>query len=65
MTFSASVNPILYLGATPILLIVNLILEFMSYEEAIIDRISKGIIPKAIIAIALYGVPYKMKKLEK
>ncbi|MFT5963723.1 MAG: dTDP-4-amino-4,6-dideoxygalactose transaminase [Flavobacterium sp.] len=66
MTFSASVNPILYLGATPIFIdsepdTWNLCP--IALEEAIIDRISKGIIPKTIIAIALYGVPYKIEEI--
>jgi dTDP-4-amino-4,6-dideoxygalactose transaminase len=64
MTFSASANPILYLGATPI---------FIDSEEqtwnicpialeaAIIDRIKKGKKPKAIIAVHLYGVPYQIE----
>ena len=64
MTFSASANPILYLGATPI---------FIDSEEqtwnicpyaldqAIQDRISKGKKPKAIIAVHLYGVPYQIE----
>lgn len=64
MTFSASANPILYLGATPI---------FIDSEEqtwnicpvalelAIQDRIQKGKKPKAIIAVHLYGVPYQIE----
>lgn len=64
MTFSASANPILYLGATPI---------FIDSEEqtwnicpvalelAIQERIKKGKTPKAIIAVHLYGVPYQIE----
>lgn len=62
-TFSASTNPILYQGAVPIFIdseketwnLCPLLLE-----EAIIDRISKGKKPKAIIAVHLYGMPAKI-----
>ncbi len=66
MTFSASANPILYLGATPVFIdsepdTWNLCP--MALEEAIIDRISKGTKPKVIIAVHLYGVPYKIEEI--
>jgi dTDP-4-amino-4,6-dideoxygalactose transaminase len=66
MTFSASANPILYQGAIPIFIdsesdTWNLCP--IALEEAIVDRISKGVIPKAIIAIELYGVPYKIEEI--
>jgi dTDP-4-amino-4,6-dideoxygalactose transaminase len=32
-------------------------------EIAIIDRIAKGKTPKAIIAVDLYGVPYKIEEV--
>jgi dTDP-4-amino-4,6-dideoxygalactose transaminase len=63
MTFSASANPILYLGATPIFIDSELEtwnLCPMALEEAIIDRMARGSKPKAIIAVHLYGVPYKV-----
>ena len=63
MTFSASANPILYLGATPVFIDSELEtwnLCPVALEEAIIDRISKGRKPKAIIAVHLYGVPYQV-----
>lgn len=66
MTFSASANPILYLGATPVFIdseIDTWNLSPIALEEAIIDRISKGKIPKAIIAVHLYGVPYKIEDI--
>lgn len=64
MTFSASANPILYLGATPIFIdseeqtwnICPVVLE-----QAIQDRILKGKKPKAIIAVHLYGVPFQIE----
>ncbi|MNQ29796.1 putative pyridoxal phosphate-dependent aminotransferase EpsN [compost metagenome] len=62
MTFSASANPIMYLGATPIFIdseSETWNLCPVALENAIIDRISKGKKPKAIIAVHLYGMPYK------
>lgn len=60
MTFSASANPIIYQGATPVfidseLATWNLSPEFL--KNAIEDRIRKGKKPKAIIAVHLYGMP--------
>lgn len=65
-TFSASANPIVYLGATPIFVdsemeTYNLSPEML--ENAIEDRINKGKKPKAIIAVHLYGMPYKVDKV--
>ena len=62
-TFSASANPILYLGATPIFVdsekeTWNLSPELL--EEAIQSRIKAGKKPKAIVAVHLYGMPYKI-----
>lgn len=61
MTFSASANPIVYLGATPIfvdseLKTWNICPEQL--ENAIKDRLAKGKKPKAIVAVHLYGMPY-------
>jgi len=61
MTFSASANPIVYQGATPVfidseLTTWNLCPEQL--ERAIKDRISKGKKPKAIIGVHLYGMPF-------
>ena len=66
MTFSASANPILYLGATPVF--VDSELETWNMcpvflEKAINDQISKGKKPKAIIAVHLYGMPYKVDEI--
>ena len=63
MTFCASVNPILYQGATPIFIdseedTWNLCPAAL--ERAILDRIGKGNKPKAIIAVHLYGMPYNV-----
>ena len=61
-TFCASSHPITYLGATPVFIdserdTWNMDPELL--ENAIIDRIEKtGKKPKAIIPVALYGMPY-------
>ena len=65
-TFSASANPILYLGATPIFIDSELEtwnLCPVALEEALVDRIKNGVIPKAIIAVHLYGVPYQIEEI--
>jgi dTDP-4-amino-4,6-dideoxygalactose transaminase len=66
MTFSASANPIRYLGATPIFIdseneTWNLCP--IALEEAIKDRIAKGIKPKVILAVHLYGMPYQVEAI--
>lgn len=68
MTFSASANPIVYQGATPVFVdsekdTWNICPIHL--EEAIKDRISKGKKPKAIIAVHLYGMPYKVEEIKK
>lgn len=66
MTFSASANPILYQGATPVFIDSELDtwnLCPVALEEAIVSEIAKGIKPKAIIAVHLYGVPYKIEAI--
>ena len=64
MTFSASANPILYVGATPVFIdseAQTWNLCPVALEKAIVDRIQKGKKPKAIIAVHLYGVPYQIE----
>ncbi|MGL2964095.1 DegT/DnrJ/EryC1/StrS family aminotransferase [Flavobacterium sp. RSB2_4_14] len=66
-TFSASANPILYLGATPIFIDSELDtwnMCPMALEEAILDCISKGKKPKAIIGVHLYGMPFKVDEIK-
>lgn len=68
MTFSASANPIVYQGATPIFVdsepeTWNICPNHL--EEAINDRIAKGKKPKAIIAVHLYGMPYRAEEIKK
>ena len=65
-TFSASANPICYLGAKPVF--VDSEMETWNMcpkvlEEAIIDRIAHGKKPKAIIVVHLYGMPAKMNEI--
>lgn len=66
MTFSASANPIAYLGATPIFIDSEKDTWNMcpvALQEAIEDRILKGKKPKAIIVVNLYGMPAKMDEI--
>jgi dTDP-4-amino-4,6-dideoxygalactose transaminase len=65
-TFSATINPIVYLGAKPILIDSEPGTWNMSpdlLESAIKDRLSKGKKPKAIIPVHLYGMPADMGKI--
>ena len=65
-TFSASANPIVYLGAIPIFVDSEPDTWNMcpvALEEAIMDRISKGKHPKAIIPVHLYGMPAKIDEI--
>lgn len=66
-TFCASSNPITYLGAKPVFVDSEEDTWNMSptlLEEAIKDRIEKtGKTPKAIIPVALYGMPYDAKSI--
>ena len=66
MTFSASANPIAYLGATPVFIDSEVETWNMSpafLEEAIEDGIRRGKKPKAIIVVHLYGMPAKMREI--
>lgn len=66
-TFCASSHPITYLGATPVFVDSEKETWNMDpalLEEAIKDRISKtGKKPKAIVPVALYGMPYDCEKI--
>jgi dTDP-4-amino-4,6-dideoxygalactose transaminase len=67
MTFSASANPIVYQGATPIFIdseesTWNMSPEYL--EAAILDRIKLGKKPKAIIVVHLYGMPAQIDTIE-
>ncbi len=66
-TFAASVNPVTYLGATPVLVdsepqSMNMCPQLL--EEAITDRIAKtGKAPKAILPVYLYGMPANIEAI--
>ena len=66
-TFCASSHPITYLGATPVFVdserdTWNMDPDLL--EEAIKDRIAKtGKKPKAIVPVALYGMPYQIDRI--
>ncbi len=66
-TFCASSHPITYLGATPVFIDSEKDtwnMDPLLLEEAIKDRIAKtGKAPKAIIPVALYGMPYKIDEI--
>lgn len=66
LTFSASANPIAYLGATPVFVdsefeTWNMCPEAL--ETAILERLKLGKRVKAIIVVHLYGMPAKMDEL--
>ena len=66
-TFCASSHPITYLGATPVFvdsepMTWNMDPELL--EKAIVDRKEKtGRYPKAIVPVALYGMPYQIDRI--
>ncbi|MBN9299342.1 MAG: aminotransferase class I/II-fold pyridoxal phosphate-dependent enzyme [Filimonas sp.] len=65
-TFSASANPITYLGAKPVFIdsekdTWNMCPELL--EQAIIERSAAGKKPKAIIPVHLYGMPAKIERI--
>ena len=66
-TFCASSHPITYLGATPVFVdsepeTWNMDPELL--EEAILDRkVKTGHYPKAIVPVALYGMPYQIDRI--
>jgi len=65
-TFSASANPIVYQGATPVFVDSERDTWNMcpiQLEIAIKDRVAKGNKPKAIIPVHLYGMPYKVDEI--
>lgn len=66
-TFSASANPITYVGATPVFVDSEedtWNMDPVLLEEAIKDRLEKtGKLPKAILPVHLYGMPAKMGEI--
>ena len=66
-TFCASSHPITYLGATPVFVDSEpetWNMDPVLLEKAIIDRKAvTGRYPKAIVPVALYGMPYQIDKI--
>ena len=66
-TFCASSHPVTYLGATPVFVDSEADtwnMDPVLLEQAIRDRIDKtGRKPKAIVPVALYGMPYKTDQI--
>ena len=67
LTFTASANPIIYLGGIPVFVdsekdTWNLCPN--AVEDAIKFCLSKGKKPKAIITVCLYGMPYKVDEIK-
>ena len=75
-TFSATVNPIAYLGATPVL--VDSEVDTWNMDPVLLEQAIKGLkseslgsegqsgggrLPKAIVVAHLYGMPAKMKEI--
>jgi dTDP-4-amino-4,6-dideoxygalactose transaminase len=66
-TFCASAHPVTYLGATPVFVDSerdSWNMDPVLLERAIEDRIARtGRKPKAIIPVALYGMPYRIDEI--
>jgi dTDP-4-amino-4,6-dideoxygalactose transaminase len=65
-TFAGTVNPVTYLGATPLLVDSERTtwnLDPEAVREAIVTSVQRGKRPKAIIAVHLYGMPAQMSAL--
>ena len=65
-TFCASSHPITYLGAHPVFVgseNETWNMDPVLLEKAIIDRKKTGRYPKAIVPVALYGMPYHIDKV--
>lgn len=68
MTFSASANPIVYCGATPVFVDSESMTWNMcpqALEDAIKDRLKIGKKPKAIITVHLYGMPCQIDEIKR
>lgn len=66
-TFCASANPVTYVGATPVFIDSekdSWNMDPALLEKAILDRKAQtGKYPKAIIPVALYGMPYRIEEI--
>ncbi|KQS25491.1 aminotransferase class I/II-fold pyridoxal phosphate-dependent enzyme [Dyadobacter sp. Leaf189] len=66
LTFAASANPILYLGATPVFIdsepqTWNICPDAL--EQAVTQLLKSGKKPKALICVHLYGMPCQLKEV--
>ena len=67
-TFSASANPIIYQGATPVFIDSEMNTWNMDpdlLETALNEASKKNKLPKAIIVVNLYGMPSKFSEIIK
>ncbi len=63
LTFAASVNPAMYMGARPVF--IDSERDSWNMDPALLkEAIDKFGIPKAVIAVELYGTPGRMDELE-
>jgi pyridoxal phosphate-dependent aminotransferase EpsN len=67
-TYVATINPILYVGATPVL--VDCERETWNMDPALLEQAidaqkKKGTLPKAIIIVHTYGMPAQMQEIMK
>ncbi len=74
-TFSATVNPIAYLGATPVLVdsepgtwnmdpeLLEEAIKGLKVRESESRRVGEGKLPKAIVVAHLYGMPARMTEI--
>lgn len=65
-TFAATANPIVYLGATPVFIDSEPETWNMSpalLEEALAASAARGRLPKAVIAVDLYGMPAQLDEI--
>ena len=68
ITFSASANPIVYQGATPLFIeseTETWNIDPGALEHALKNRSSKGKTPKALVLVHLYGMPAKLTEIMK
>ncbi len=66
LTFAATANPIMYVGATPVFIDSELMTWNMcpnALEDAIVHYLSIGRKPKAVIVVHLYGMPAMLREI--
>jgi dTDP-4-amino-4,6-dideoxygalactose transaminase len=66
LTFAGTLNPVAYLGATPVMIDSepeSWNMDPVALRAAIEEGLKRGIRPKVIIAVHLYGMPAKMAEI--